>query len=113
MQRRGAQQSNDPGAYEHAVQIAREVADHGYEIDRSASRLTFERMIAHAVRAAPTTAMQLIGLARRLGLEVDLSEAQETVYDAAGASEPGEQNDKLEGLMRALSIAPSVAQKSK
>ncbi|HUY17582.1 MAG TPA: DUF3536 domain-containing protein [Candidatus Binataceae bacterium] len=105
----------DPHAYEGALKIANEIAQHRYlKIDRSGAVAVFSPMIAEAVTAAiaapgPTTvtvALDLIALSRRLGLEANLETPQEAVYAAAGDrridSEP------LRPLAAALGLSTSI-----
>ena len=87
---RQQQESSDPAAYEKALEIASEAARHGFRIDRTASRRTFEKMIEAAVHQAVTeptaenvnSALALIALTRQLGIEVSLERPQEEIYDA-------------------------------
>ncbi len=87
---RQQQESSDPAVYQKAVEIAYEAARHGFRLDRTASRLTFEKMIARAVHQTVTepasenvnSALALIALTRQLDIEVNLERPQEEIYDA-------------------------------
>ena len=108
------QESNDPAAYENALEIANEATRHGFRLDSAASRQTFEKMIADAVHEAVTeptarnvnSALALIALTRQLGIEVNLERSQEEIYDAL-------QNRKLSlievgELARQVGLAPRL-----
>ncbi len=106
------EQSRDPEKYRRAIEIAEQVAQHGYQIDRTTSRRLFENMITDAVRTAVSrrddetldSAVDLLELTERLGLDVNLEAAQEAAYDAAlraGASA------ELGRLLVALWVSPN------
>ncbi len=103
----------DLRAYDGAQQIADEIARHGYDrIDRSAANAIFNAMIADAVAAAvaspdqAATALDLIALASRLGLEANLERSQESVYAAitGGAIDPA----PLRPLAAALGLSANL-----
>lgn len=102
-------ESQDPAAYRRAVEIAERVAEQGYRIDRTASSRLFEHMITHSVHIAlarPSAeslnaARDLLELADRLGLVVNLERAQEAVYYA-----PHSEHPELEQLAQALKLSP-------
>ncbi len=103
----------DPHAYEHALQIADEITRHRYDrIDRSASNTIFSTMIAEAVATAVTsperigTALELIELSRRLGLDPNLDQPQESIYDAitSGAVDTA----PLQPLAAALGLSENI-----
>ncbi len=83
-------QSRDPQMYKRAVLLAEDVAQRGYQIDRSRSSILFERIIVDAVRVATAraeverfdSALALLQLSERLGLQVDLELAQEALCEA-------------------------------
>lgn len=106
------QGSRDPAAYRRAAEIAREVAERGYRIDRTKANRLFEEMITSAAAAAVDTrdadviasCLQLLSLAKRMGLRVHLDRAQEIVYRGLGRNGGGE---AIRELAEALQIAPS------
>ncbi|HEY3355756.1 MAG TPA: DUF3536 domain-containing protein [Polyangia bacterium] len=100
-----------PEAYEAALALAAQATTLGYELDRRGASALFGQTIIETVaaglrgeEAALATARQLIELSPRLGLEVDLSLAQEAVFAAlrerAGADAP------LLALAEALALDP-------
>jgi alpha-amylase/alpha-mannosidase (GH57 family) len=109
-------QSQDVAAYRKALEIANEVAQHGYRIDRNGVRRNFEEMIARSVRhalAAPSAdnfqaPLMLVKLARKLNLEANLEQAQEAVYEAlmSGAALPA--TEGLRELTNVLGLAPGL-----
>lgn len=111
------QQSNDPAAYQKALKIASEATEHGYRIDRSAVRKIFEEMMARTVRftvAHPTaenlqTALTLIRLTKKLGLDASLEQAQEIVYRALN-DEGLPVTDEMRELVSLLNLAPGLLQ---
>lgn len=107
--------NTDPHAYESALKIADEISQHGYnKIDRSGANTAFSVMIAEAVAAAvadpnPATAevaLELIALARRLGLEANLETPQELLY--AAASDRTIDSAPLQPLGAALGLSTSI-----
>lgn len=109
------EQSRDPEAYRRAVEIAEQVEEHGYQIDRTRSRALFEKMITDAVRTAVRrpeepgrveSALELLALVERLGLQVNIESAQEAAYDAA-VEHPDRRNE-LDQLLIALWVSPEV-----
>ncbi len=80
----------DLSAYRRALDIAEEMARHGYAVDRASLAQRLEEMITRAVRRAvaqPTeennkAALALIILAKRLDLQANTERAQESVYEA-------------------------------
>ncbi len=108
----GRLEQQDPSAYRDALQIANEVARHGYRINRASLQQRHEEMLTRAVRHAVaqpaaehyTAALTLITIAQRLGLEANVERAQESVYEAMrgnGAAPAG-----LRELALQLKIAP-------
>jgi alpha-amylase/alpha-mannosidase (GH57 family) len=87
---RKAQRSRDPRHYQRAIEIEAEVERHGYRIDRSATSVLFDEMVAEAVDEAvrdPSAqrflqAASLVDLARKLRADSDLDRAQEILYAA-------------------------------
>lgn len=90
------QQSYDPRAYERALAIASEVAEHGYRIDRTLPSQIFGDMINARVLVAVTrptpddveAARALIELTQKLGVSVNVHSAQEAVYETASRASP-------------------------
>ncbi len=84
-------ESRDPNAYARAIEIAEEAHTRGYRLDPRIASQTFDSMIYSAVHTAvvhPTqenvqAALDLLGLAHRLRLGVNLDRAQERAYSAA------------------------------
>lgn len=107
---REQKESQDPAAYRKAIDLAEEIAEHGYHIDRTASSQTFTHMINHAVSVALArtseesldAAVQLFELAERLHLPVNLDRAQELVYEAiqSRSSLACAELDRLAALVR-------------
>jgi hypothetical protein len=106
-------QSTDPAAYRKAIEIAEEIALGGYQIDRTLSRQIFSSMITEAVWTALEhpdsedleSALVLLELTRRLGIDADLTKAQEAVYERRGRIPAG---SKLLRLAGPLNIAAGV-----
>ncbi|HTW86409.1 MAG TPA: DUF3536 domain-containing protein [Candidatus Binataceae bacterium] len=105
----------DPRAYDGALKIADEIAEYGCDrIDRSGANAAFSTMIAGAVTAAvakpdPTTtqvALEVITLARRLGLEPNLETPQEFVY--AALTDRGIDSRPLQPLATALGLSNRI-----
>jgi alpha-amylase/alpha-mannosidase (GH57 family) len=82
--------SLDPEAYERAAEIAEEVSRRGYKIDRTSANGIFGEMITEAVRLAISdntkesldSALTLVALAKRLGLDPEVDRAQEAIFEA-------------------------------
>jgi alpha-amylase/alpha-mannosidase (GH57 family) len=101
-------------AYGGALKIASEIARHGYRVDLSAANTAFGAMIAEAVEGAvaepgPATvnaALELIALARRLGLQANLEIPQEALcsatIDRKNAAQP------LRPLAAALGLSMNI-----
>lgn len=108
------QRSRDPDAYRRAIEIASTVARRGYQIDRTAANGSFSAMINDAVRMAverPSrgilrSAMDLIELSQRLGLNPDLDPAQELLYEEFAQGRPD--SGHLTRLAVALGLAPQA-----
>jgi alpha-amylase/alpha-mannosidase (GH57 family) len=106
--------SINPHAYESALRIADEIAQHGYRIDLSGANAAFGAMIAEAVTAAvaspgPATAkaaFELIVLARRLGLEPNLEMPQESLY--AATTNRRIDSEPLRPLAAALGLSTNI-----
>jgi alpha-amylase/alpha-mannosidase (GH57 family) len=110
-------QSQDASAYRKALEIANEVAQHGYRIDRNGVRRTFEEMIVRTVLsalAAPSTEnvqtpLVLVKLARKLKLEANLEKAQEAVYEAlSSGAVAAPAHEALHELASVLGLAPGL-----
>ncbi|HEX8136816.1 MAG TPA: DUF3536 domain-containing protein [Pyrinomonadaceae bacterium] len=113
-------QSQDASDYRRALEIANEVAQHGYRIDRDGVRRTFEEMILRAVLSAlsaPSTEnvqrpLMLVKLARKLKLEANLEQAQEAVYEALRDASPAVSSspapEALHELAGVLGLAPGL-----
>ncbi|MBK8011213.1 MAG: DUF3536 domain-containing protein [Deltaproteobacteria bacterium] len=110
---RKQQESRDPEAYKRAIDIAHEVAERGYEIDRTASSRLFESMVNLLVNMAVmqpsdenlSAAIELTELTKRLQLKINLERAQEAVYEARGRLTL---NDKLRHLCHVLMVRPQI-----
>lgn len=82
--------SQDPASYRRALEIAHEVAGHGYQIDRTVSSQIFRDMLDSRVLAASTrlraddveSAIQLVQLVKKLGMEMTFDSAQEAVFES-------------------------------
>lgn len=111
-------QSYDVASYRKALEIANEVAQRGLRIDRKSVSRTFEEMIARAVRYAlanPSAEnfqapLMLVTLARKLSLEANLEEAQESVYEVLRRGVPA--TEELRELAVVLGLAPSLLMRS-
>jgi glycine/D-amino acid oxidase-like deaminating enzyme len=111
-------QSQDVASYRKALEIAERVARQGLRIDRASVRKTFEEMIARAVRYAfsnPSAenfqpALVLVRLARKLNLEANLEQAQESVYEAMRAGRPV--SEEARELAVVLGLAPALLRRS-
>src|SRR5262245_30431170 len=107
-------QSQDPASYKRALEIAHEVAEHGYQIDRTVSSLIFGDMLDARVLAATTrlraddleAAISLVELTRKLGVQVRIDRAQEAVYEALVNARDPETRELLAPLAAILSVAP-------
>jgi alpha-amylase/alpha-mannosidase (GH57 family) len=81
----------DPDAYRDMIELADEVTQHGYQIDRFVAEHTFRNLITQIVEGAmekPTTenirsSIAVVQLAKKLGLSASLYLAQEAVFKAA------------------------------
>ncbi len=97
-----------------ALDIASEAARHGYRINRASVSRIFEETLAGAARlvlADPTgeklqTALVLVALGKKLGLEANLERAQEAVYEALRGGRPV--SEEMRELGELLGLAPSV-----
>lgn len=105
--------STDPDAYKKAIEIAEEVAKRGFQIDRSAARQIFTGMITDAVwRTLDSdgeedldSAIALLELTHRLGIDANLSRAQEALYERRAAIP---KNHPLRRLAGPLKLSPLV-----
>jgi alpha-amylase/alpha-mannosidase (GH57 family) len=87
---RRQEESRDPRAYRRAIQIAQEVSDRGYQIDRTSSSRVFEAMLNRSVQqalrmadaASVQTVQEIVELIQRLALEVSIEQSQEAVVEA-------------------------------
>lgn len=108
----------DPAAYAKALEIVSEASRRGYRIDSAPAAAAFEPMVTEAVNAAlpPRTsgslrsAVKLIALARKLGVESDFEQAQEAAHAAMLAA--GGQAQRMAGLARVLGLAPGLARRA-
>ncbi len=81
----------DPEAYRNMIELADEVTQYGYHIDRFAAEHTFRNLITEIVEGAmekPTddnirASIAVVQLAKKLGLEANMYVAQEAVFKAA------------------------------
>ena len=111
-------QSYDVAAYRKALEIANEVAQSGLRIDRKSVSRIFEEMIARAVRYAlanPSAEnlrapLVLVTLARKLNLEANLDEAQESLYEALKRGMTV--TEELRELSVVLGLAPGLLMRS-
>lgn len=105
-------EQEDPAAYTTALQIADEVARHGYRMDRATLQQRLEAMLTRAVRhavAQPVAenyqgALTLITIAQRLGLDANVELAQESVYEAIRGNHTAPEG--LRELAQQLQLAP-------
>ncbi len=101
-----------PSAQPAALQIADEVARHGYRIDRASLQQRLEEMLTRAVRHAVAqpaaanyqAALMLITIAQRLDLEANVERAQESVFEAIRGN--GTAPEGLRELAHQLKLAP-------
>ena len=108
-------QSRDPAAYRRAIEIAEQAFARGYRLDQRTASRTFESMITQSVHTAlarPTaeslrTAEELINLAERLRLTMNLERAQEAVYMSAVQPTRSPPKPEFRALMNALHISPN------
>jgi alpha-amylase/alpha-mannosidase (GH57 family) len=83
-------ESQDPGSYEKAIEIAEEMARHGFHIESTEAGRIFERMLATVVDEVVNqggadlarTAVSLVDLTRRMGLKLNLDRAQDILFEA-------------------------------
>ncbi len=105
-------EQQDPAAYRTALQIADEVARHGYRIDRASLLQRLEEMLTRAVRHAVAqpaaenyqAALTLITIAQRLDLVANVERAQESVYEAIRGNDTAPEG--LRELALQLKLAP-------
>ncbi len=104
-------QSQDPGAYWHAIEIAQQVTASGYKIDRTEATRVFEHLVNRAVQQAVRTGDEvdavrgLVDLIRKLALPVRFDQAQETLIGLYG----GKPSVRVEQeLMDVLGLAPEA-----
>ena len=108
-------ESRDPSAYRRAIEIAEQAFARGYRLDQRLASRTFESMITHAVHTAVArpspetlrTAGELIALAERLRLDINLERAQEAVYLAAVQPARAVLPPEFKALMSALHLSPN------
>jgi hypothetical protein len=101
-----------PVDYLKAVALADEVRRRGYAIDRSAAETVFDALIAETVEVAIAdpapgrleTALAMLELTRRLGLEPGLERAQESLFRAVLES-PADRK-ALRPLVLSLGLSP-------
>jgi alpha-amylase/alpha-mannosidase (GH57 family) len=120
---RAQQASDDPAAYQKAVEIAEEAARHHYDIDMASTSALFGPMIASAVEQALgeteweqaqgrwQTALSLVMLSKRLGLPGEtFARAQEIFYQGLmkGVLPPQSPLNEL-GLQ--LGLAPTLLER--
>src|SRR5205085_2121896 len=83
----------DPSAYPQALEIAEEVARHGYHIDRASVQqrleatqmLAVERAVAQPVEVNYQSALALFTLSQQLQLDANLERAKEIAYPTVPA----------------------------
>ncbi len=107
---RHQQQSHNAASYKRAIEIAEEVAERGFQIDRSFASKAFGSLITNRVYIAleqPTTenidaANALLEVSGRLSLTPNLDIAQEAVHDAVKrlTIPPREEFRRLVALLR-------------
>ncbi len=81
----------DPEAYRNLLELADQVTQHGYQVDRFVAEHTFRNLITEIVEksvAEPTeenlgAALAVVNLTKKLGLHHNLYLAQEAVFEAA------------------------------
>jgi alpha-amylase/alpha-mannosidase (GH57 family) len=81
----------DTEAYQNLIELADDVTQHGYQIDRFVAEHTFRNLITEIVEGAmekPTednvrASIAVVRLAKKLGLDANLYLAQEAVFEAA------------------------------
>jgi alpha-amylase/alpha-mannosidase (GH57 family) len=108
-------QSHDPASYQKAIEIAEEVARHGFQIDNAEAGRIFERMIASMVDEVvlegsdelAAAARDLIGLTKRMGIRPNLDRAQEILHTALPRLAPPI-SEPLRHLAVALGFAPEA-----
>ena len=111
--------SHDPLAYRNAVDIANEAAKYDYKIDKTIANDNFAAMINDLVskaverpsRAFTKAALDLIAIARRLGLDPNLEPAQERLYDAFTTGVP--HVGQLSRLTGAVGLAHAAVRRHK
>lgn len=109
---RNQHQSQDPAAYRRALEIASEVAEHGFHIDHTVPGQIFVDMINARVLVAVTqptrenveAARALLLLTRKLHLAIDFDSAQETLFEAMVRASRGVRSE-LEPLAVLLGLA--------
>lgn len=97
----------DPEAYRNLISLADEVTQHGYKIDRFVAEHTFRNLITEIVEVAvdkPTdenirSAMAVVQLTKKLGLDANLYLAQEAVFAASETSVDFEKMTELSDLL--------------
>jgi alpha-amylase/alpha-mannosidase (GH57 family) len=112
---RGQHESQDPAAYQRALEIAEEAARLGYKLEMAGVGRLFDGMLAGAIEAAVNedrdehwqTALTLMNLAKRLGLKAGNERAQEILY--VGLVENGvKPTPAVRELGLALGLSPRV-----
>ncbi len=84
----------DPEAYRSLIELADEVTQHGYRIDRFVPQHTFRNLLTEIVDNAVTepnednvkAALAVVQITKKLGLDYNLYLAQEAVFEAAEKS---------------------------
>jgi hypothetical protein len=102
-----AQESFEAASYARAYEISDQARARKLELDLSAPRLHFTSMILDAVAGAVEhpdaahlgAAIAILEIAQRLGIEADLSRAQERLYLSASKLPGGPALEKLAGLL--------------
>ncbi len=102
------------GDHRKAFDIASEAARLGYRINRASVSRIFEETLTEAARlvlADPgpeklQTALVLVALGRKLGLEANLERAQEAVYEALGDGRTA--SEEMRELGELLGLSPSA-----
>jgi hypothetical protein len=110
--------ATDPAAYGGALAVVRTAREEGVRVASPRAALSLGRAVSRAVDRASLEATEamvaravgMIALAQELGLEVDLTVAEEMVYDALRDERvTPDERERLSPLARALGVAPGLA----
>ncbi len=97
----------DPEAYQNLIELADEVTQHGYRIDRFVPQHTFRNLLTEIVDnavAEPSednvkAAVAVVRITKKLGLDYNLYLAQEAVFESAEKSRDFEKLMELSDLL--------------